>query len=47
MPMSQRSFLVLPRAGVELGGHTIRLRAAVEYNVRTAAGLQLALLLHF
>jgi hypothetical protein len=47
MTMSHRSFLILPRAGVEVGGQTIRLRAAVEYNVRTAAGLQLALLLHF
>jgi hypothetical protein len=47
MAMSHRSFLVLPRLGLEIGGKTLRLRSALEYNIRSAAGLQLALLLHF
>lgn len=46
VPLEVQRFVVLPRVGLELGGSTLRLRAALEYG-EDAAGLQLALLLHF
>jgi hypothetical protein len=47
MTSTVRGVLVLPRIGVELGNARLRLRAAVEYNAVSAAGLELAVLFRF